>query len=459
MFDGVTAGPGEAEKEILVKKLIVVLVIAGVVAVFLYLRGGEEGAPEAAPETTTVKVERGSIVMKVSTTGRAVANLDVDIKCKASGEVMKLAFDVSDSVKKGDLLVELDPVDEERIVKQTQISLSASEARLSKARQNLKIARNDREAEKKRADAALKSAMARAQDAQAKFERVRQLLEKKLASQEECDTARAASLQAVAELVSAQVRVEEVKTQELALELKRQDVTLAAAQVESDKISLSISQQRLKDTKVYAPIDGIVSARNVQIGQIISSGISNVGGGTTVLTLSDLSRLFVFASVDESDIGKVKVNQPATITADAYPGESFAGRIVRIATRGVATSNVVTFEVRIEVLGEKKQLLKPEMTANIEIIADREEDALLVPVEAVFRMRGKRFATVQKADGATEEREVQVGITDGVNMAIASGLTEGEAVVVYKGEAESRWRSMSGTRRMMFMGRAGRKKK
>jgi multidrug efflux pump subunit AcrA (membrane-fusion protein) len=166
----------------------------------------------------------------------------------------------------------------------------------------------------------------------------------------------------------------------------------------------------------------------------------------------------VLASVDESDIGKIKSGLDATITVDAFPELSFKGSVVRIATKGVNVSNVVTFEVKIEVLGKMKSLLKPEMTANIEIVADKDDDALLVPVEAVSRKKGQRFVTVRKPDGTDEERTVIVGISDGVNMAIVSGLDESDKIVIRGGEVDSRWRQMSESRRMMMMGRTMRRR-
>jgi RND family efflux transporter MFP subunit len=236
--------------------------------------------------------------------------------------------------------------------------------------------------------------------------------------------------------------------------------------VQSNQIELTLAQQRVKDTVVVAPMDGVVSARNVQIGQIISSGISNVGGGTTVLVLSDLSRLYVLASVDESDIGKVEKGQRARITADAFPGTEFRGEVVRIATRGVNTSNVVTFEVKIEVLGPNKGLLRPEMTANVEIVAAEQPEALLVPAEALTRREGRRLAQVVRADGTLEERAVETGLGDGTQVEILSGLSEGETVGYRKGETESRWRSdgddrqrrtAARTQRMMMGGGGGRR--
>ena len=193
----------------------------------------------------------------------------------------------------------------------------------------------------------------------------------------------------------------------------------------------------------------------MQKGQIISSGISNVGGGTTVLTLSDLSRIFVLASVDESDIGKVLVGLPVDVTADAYPGKQFTGKVERIAPKGVNTSNVVTFEVKIEVLGKGKALLKPEMTANVEILVAQKDDALIVPAEAVSRKGRQQIAVVANDDGTTEERPVKTGISDGARLEITEGLKEHETVLVREAEAESKWRRSG--RPMLLGGRGGKR--
>jgi HlyD family secretion protein len=413
--------------------LIVVLIVGGL---WVSLGRGEAQNPAAQP--TTVQVTRGDIRLAVACTGRVVSNLDVDIKCKASGEVIKLPFDISDKVKKDDLLMELDPVDQQRVLHQAEVELSASQARLAIAKQNLTIAESTLTTDRKRAEATLQSAQVRAADTRAKAERMKQLLAKQLCSQEEADTAETTAVQSNSELTAAEVTMDELLIQEQALELKRQDVVLAQTQVESDVVTKTQTEDRLKDTKVVAPMDGVVVARDVQIGQIISSAVSNVGGGTTVLTLSDLSHLYVLASVDESDIGKVAEDQEAIITADAFPGKRFTGKVVRIATRGVNASNVVTFEVKIEVTGENRELLKPEMTTNVEIVATEKNDVLTVPAETVIRKGRKLLATVVKG-GKNEERTVEIGITDGMNTEVVSGLTEGETVVVHKGATDSRW--------------------
>jgi HlyD family secretion protein len=186
-------------------------------------------------------------------------------------------------------------------------------------------------------------------------------------------------------------------------------------------------------------MDGIVTSRPVQTGQIIASGISNVGGGTTLMTLSDLRRIFVMANVDESDIGKIKDGQKAIITADAYPGKRFTGKVVRVATKGVTNSNVVTFEVKIEIEGDGKNYLKPEMTANVDVQADRRENALLLPNETIQFGRQGYFVYKQDDNNSSGTRvAVKTGITDGLNTEIISGVKEGDKIII-PSSMQSRW--------------------
>lgn len=553
------------------KKFIFFLVFVGLLSGGIYFwKQKKKNGEKKGPEITKIQVERGKISLVVDTTGRVVSNLDVEIKCKASGQIEKLPYEVSEFVKKDKLLVQLDPTDEERRVNQSEVALSASQAKLAQAKQNLLIAQEKLALSRKKLEADLKSAEARAKDASAKAQRLKELLDKKLTSQEEFDTAHSAEIQAQSDLQNARIVGEELKLEKMSLRLKEEDVKLAEAQVQSDEIDLALARQRLKDTKVFSPIDGVVSVRSVQIGQIISSGISNVGGGTTMLTLSDLSRMFILASVDESDIGKIRVGQRALVTTDAYAGERFFGKVVRIATQGANSSNVITFEVKIEVFGKKKTFLKPEMTANVKIIAVQRTKALLVPSEAVYRWsrveekeekkaeQGKKIARmetqtgskegdpkknlsekgekpgakpeklegkqgsgsaqnpseekllaslglgegtggasgkktekkgrkkgkgrsesslgtdptaiysppVQKRyiqvvgkDGQLEEREIMVGINDGLKVEVLKGLKDGDVIAIIKQDADSRWRNnrfrMRG--RMMFGG--GRRRK
>jgi RND family efflux transporter MFP subunit len=426
-----------------VKKLaVLVLVILAAGGGFWWWKRSGDAKKAAEKTVVTAKVERGDVRQTVASTGKVVSNLDVEIKCKASGEVVKIPFDISQPVKQGDLLLELDPKDERQRVRQAEATLRASQARLVNAKESLGIAEETLASDRQKAEAALGAARARAADARAKADRTRELKEKKLASLEEFETASTAASTAAADLETANARIEELKTQSRALEQARQQIRIAETAVESGQIDLDLARQRLTDTRVIAPMDGVITARSVQIGQIISSGISNVGGGTTALILSDLSRIYALAAVDESDIGQVRVGQAVTVTVDAYPGRRFAGRVERISPRGVNVSNVVTFEVKVEVTAPEKNLLLPEMTANIEILVAEKAGVLLAPSDSIVRKAGKGTVTVQKADGTTEDRAVRTGISDGRRTEILEGLAAGETVVVRNG-ADSKWQGQS----------------
>ncbi|MBW1841124.1 MAG: efflux RND transporter periplasmic adaptor subunit [Deltaproteobacteria bacterium] len=445
------------KKQYLIFIAPVLVIAAG--SFWLYSNKTVETQPE---QWSNARVEKGPIHVTVSCTGRVVSNLDVEIKCKASGEVMKLPFDISDPVAKGDLLVELDPVDEQRKVNQSKISLASSQARLEQSRVDLQIAEKNLSVERKSIDVDLKSVEARARDARSKADRRTHLFEKKLTSRENKESMETEAIQAEVDLENAKIRIEELAIKAKELEIRRQNITLAEAQVETDNINLSIAKQRLEDTQVFSPIDGVVSERNVQIGQIISSGISNVGGGTVLMVISDLSRMFILASVDESDIGKVELGQKVIITADAFPGKRFMGKLERIGTRGVNVSNVVTFEVKIELLGKNRSLLKPEMTTNIEIAVAEKEEALQVPSGAILNNDQGHFVRIMD-NGNMKERPVRIGISDGVVTEITEGLNQGDTVAYRPDEAKSRWRSdpskqnlTSGRNMRMVVGGGGR---
>ncbi len=424
------------------KKTVIVgiLVVLGIAAYWKWGRAEKPGVGEQEAQQRTVKVERGNIELKVSTTGRVVANRDVDIKSKASGQIIRFPYDISDAVTSGALLAELDPVDEIRNVTQREAALASAKARLEQAKLDYQTALVNMETQTSSALAELAAATIRERDARSRLAREEELYSKGLTTKESLDAARSEAASAANQLRQAEVKVAQTKNLPRTVETKRQDILLAEADVKRAQVDLQNAQQRLRETKIFAPMDGVVTAKMVQEGQIISSGISNVGGGTTLMTLSDLSRIFVNANVDESDIGKVKLGQKATITCDAYPGRRFRGRVVRIATKGTNNNNVVTFEVKIEVEGEGKELLRPEMTANVEIQADRKEDVLLLPNEAVQYGRMGYYVETKKEDDPTTtvRKPVKTGITDGLQTEIVEGLKEGEEVVV-PANIQSRW--------------------
>lgn len=427
------------------KKFLLFLIILGAcaaVAGYVYKKRMPNLSEQAAGQQMgpkKIEVERGTIDLRVSTTGKVVSNLDVEIKSKASGQIVSLPFDVSDVVTSGALLCELDPVDENRNVAQQEAQLEASRARLEQAQQQLNIAQADVDTGTSTALAELDAAKVKYSELQSRMERQQDLYRKRLVSSEELDILRSEVSAAERALKNGQVRVAELRNLPRTVELRKQDVILNKTEVTRAEISMDNARQRLKETKIYAPMDGVITSRPVQTGQIIASGISNVGGGTTLMTLSDLSRLFIDANVDESDIGKIREGQKAVITADAFPGQRFTGEVVRVAAKGATNSNVVTFEVKIEVDSSGLNILKPEMTANVDIQADRKEDVLVLPNEAIQFGRGGYYVMLDKDNNTSGVRTmIKPGITDGLNTEIISGVEEGDKVIL-GGSVQSRW--------------------
>lgn len=428
------------------KKFVFLLILVGAISAgstyYYRVKKGKEIAAEAATQTTQQKTEtvkRGTIDLKVPTTGKVVSNLDVEIKSKASGQITQLPFDISDTVTSGALLAVLDPVDENRNVAQRAAQLDASKARLVQAEQNLEMSQMDVDTGTSTAMAALEASRIKFKEVSSRMSRQRDLYAKRLISSEEFDILRSELSTAENNLRQAEVRVEELKNLPRTVELRKQDVILNKVNVDTAEIEMDNARQRLQETKIYAPMNGVITARPVQEGQIIASGISNVGGGTSLMTLSDISRLFVNADVDESDIGKIKEGQKVAITADAFPGKRFSGEVVRVAAKGVTNSNVVTFEVKIEISKDGLIYLKPEMTTNVEIQADRRENILILPNEYIqFDRTGNYFVDKETSSSTTEKTIVQTGITDGINTEVLSGLKEGDTVAI-AGESTSRW--------------------
>ena len=416
---------------------IIFLIIVVVAAWFLFFRDGN--GDEEAPEFTTISPERGSIRRTVAASGSVTSNLDVEIKCKASGEIISLPFDISDQVSEGDLLLELDPEDEQRNVELARVNLRETQARLSRASENVDVARMNLDASYDLAEADINTTEAQAGVTEQNAERIRELYGLGFISEQEYEQALADLEVSQIQVDSAEVRYNNLEADEASVDLMEKDVVIASASVESAQISLEDALQRLEDTRVYSPMNGIVTAKFVQIGQIISSGISTTTGGTTVMTISDFSRLFINANVDESFIGQVETGQRVIITVDAFSGQSFEGIVDRISPVGENVSNVVTFETRIEVTSENKNLLMPEMTADVEIVVAEKQDVLTIPSSALQREGPNYFVMVADGGGEGERREVVIGINDGNKVEIVSGLSEADVVLVSQADEGSVW--------------------
>ena len=325
-------------------------------------------APVAqAPDSAAVTVPPSSAPSEpapLCVTGRVTAHCDLDVKSKTSGQVLSVAVDIGDSVKKGQLLIELDATDAARQVQRAEATLDASRARLAQAEENLTIAQLSLESLQTRAGACIRSAAAKAVRARSKADRFKATLNKNVISREEYDEAEAAAVEASANLDISRVQLEDAKTQERVLALRREDVACAHAQVTIDEILLIEAKQRLTDTKIYAGMDGLVTGRYAQPSQIVSAGSSSAE--TRLLTLADVSRLYVTVAANAGQFGQIRPGQAASVRTEACPGEAFEGRVIKVAPRGNVGGAEVTFEIKLEILSANRRLLKPEMPVCVE---------------------------------------------------------------------------------------------
>jgi HlyD family secretion protein len=385
------------------------------VALVLVVAGAVWGISALTGASTTLDpaqiavVERGTMRRSVVATGRVEPITKVEIKSKANGIIEKLYVDVDQLVQPGQVLAELD---RENLT-----------ARLRQARANLQGAEAAHEA----ADAQLKKNEIEAQSPDVEFARrnsvrAQQLFDQKLVSQSSLDEARNALEQALNRQAAAQGQ----------LVISRARVTEAIANVAQSRAALESAEEELANATIKAPIRATVLTRDVEIGSPVSSILNLGANGTLVFTLGDIERVFVRGKVDEADIGRVRIDQPAHITTETFRDRVFQGRVTQISPIGVDKDNVTTFEVKVSIDNPGKEL-KANMTANAEIILEEFPDSVLVPEAGVFYDdRRNSFVDLADASSRTGRKRVpvQVGVGNGTKIQIVRGVSPGDTVVL-----------------------------
>jgi HlyD family secretion protein len=295
-----------------------VILIAGAVAARSLLTRSK---PKIAVAYETV--ERRDITMSVESNG-SVEPIDlVEVKSKASGQILKMPVQVGSVVKAGDLLAQIDKVDVQNQYDQAAAALQAAQTKVTIS-----------SAQSKRSDALYAEQIITA------------------------DEHEAATL----------------------------DLANAQSQLVKARTDLDIARQRLADATVRAPIEGTVLAQPVAVGQVISSATSSVSGGTTLLQMADLRRVRIRALVSESDIGSVHPGQEASVQVDAYPQRTFRGVVEKIEPQAVIEQSVTMFPVLVSISNEDGVLL-PGMNGEVTIVADQRNGALAVPLDALRTMK------------------------------------------------------------------------
>ncbi|OLE83374.1 MAG: efflux transporter periplasmic adaptor subunit [Acidobacteria bacterium 13_1_20CM_2_60_10] len=354
-------------------------------------------------------VERGDLARVVVATGKIQPLSKVEIKSKASGIVKKLYVDYGDRVKAGQVLAELDKVQLEANVREAQANLQAAQAALEAA--NSTLERNKVDAEGPDVPF-LKSNMERAENMYKDG-----LISKSLAEDAEKNYQLALNRQ-----MSAQRNIA----------VSRAEMAKAEAQVSQSKAALERVEEDLRNSTIVSPIDGLVLSRDVNVGDAVSSILVLGSQATLLMTLGDVSEVYVQGKVDEADIGKVYLNQSARIVVESFKEKKFVGKVTKISPLGKEKDNVTTFEVRVSIQNSTGEL-KANMSANAEILLEEKKNVLMAP-EAAMIYDKDRNASIElpdaKAQNGKRKVAVKLGISNGVKTELLAGLSEGQQVIL-----------------------------
>src|SRR5215831_11854228 len=406
--EAVVNGSGNGRKKRRKRIIIISSVLIGVLLLIIVTVAFSRGTTKIDP-SKLAKVEKGDLAKSVVATGKVEPITKVEVKSKASGIVKKLVVEYGDHVKQGQLLAQLDKVEIEAQVEQSRAALQAAEASLKGAQADYERARVDAEGP----DVPL---LKRA------YERALGMAKDGVVSQSALDDAEkdyklAVNKQSVAR---AQVTVLQAK------------IAQSEAEVAQDQANLKQLLEQLSYTDIVSPITGIVLSRDVEVGDAVSSILVLGSSATLVMTIGDTSQVYVKGKVDESDIGRVYLGQPARIKVESFKDKTFKGVVTKISPMGVEKDNVTTFEVRVSIDNPGGEL-KAEMTANAEIILDEHKNVLQIPEGAIIYDKD-RNASVEVPDskGKDGQRKVaiNIGISNGAKTEVLKGLNEGDQVIL-----------------------------
>ncbi len=366
---------------------LVVLAVVGIVS-------ASRSRTEIDPSKLAT-AEKGDIARSVVATGKIQPLTKVEVKSKASGIVKKLYADYGDTVREGQILAELDKETLQAQVREARAQLLSAQAALQRTR-----------VEAQGPDIPfLRSAV----------ERARRLYEQGL--------------------ISTNVLEDAQKEYELALNKQRaahSNVSVNEAEVARARATLERADTDLRNSTIVSPMTGLVLSRDVEVGDAVSSILILGSQATLVMTLGDVTSVYVLGKVDEADIGKVYMGQQARITVESFKDKKFVGQVTKISPFGKEKDNVTTFEVRVSIENPGGEL-KANMSANAEIIREEKKDVLLVPDSAIlYDKERKTSVEVPEPKGENGRRKVavKVGISNGVKAEVLEGLKPGDKVVL-----------------------------
>jgi len=393
------------------RRTVWLLAAAGVILLALAVRVGR--GPSGVVVDTGPVARRAVFTSMVTASGQIVAQRYADIGSSVMGRLVELRVKEGDAVSAGQVVARVDAV-------QAAASASAAQARAKGAESDARAAADALQA----ARADLDAARARAQEAQLTLRRTRELRGDGLVPAADLDRATAA-----ADTADAQVRGAEAAANRLVQARESADRRVAEARADSVRVA-----DILAKTDILAPIGGVVTRLPVQEGEMVVMGIQGQLG-TTLMTISDLAAIDAEVKVAEADVLRVRLDQPATVTLEAVPGEAFPGRVVEIGASAlpIAGSGAAAREFKVKVrLAAADRRLRPGLTCDAEILVAERRDVLVVPLQAVVLRPGPggaERAGVFVASGRTVRfQPVTTGVIGGLDIEV-SGLDAGAVVV------------------------------
>src|SRR5213594_1024046 len=370
-------------KRILGLSAVILLVAVGVWGYFYVQSRGQGQGYRLA------RVERGPLTAAVSATGNLNAVITVQVGSQVSGQIRELFVDFNSVVKKGQVVARIDPETFEAKVNQAKAEVNSAVAMVLNQQAQVERSRADVQ-NAKAALAEGKAQTAKAQvavvDTKRDFDRKSALFKRELIANSDLDSSQAGYDSAVAALDAARAKEDSlaagIGSAEAQFRVAQAQLVASQATVEQKQAALAQAQVDLDHTRITAPVNGIVVSRQVDVGQTVAASLQ----APVLFTIAqDLTRMQVETSVDEADIGRIKVDDRATFTVDAFPGETFVGTVTQIRKAAQIVQNVVTYTVIVAVNNRAGQLL-PGMTANVKLVVAQKPSALKVP-NASLRFR------------------------------------------------------------------------
>ncbi len=378
----------------------------------------------------TAQVAKQTITRTISATGTLQAVTTVQVGTETSGTVSQLYADFNSQVKKDQVIARLDDSQFLAQLQQANATYLSSQAAVQAAQNNVTSA-----------DAAVQSAQANVDrmhaalvDAQTSYERTRQLVEAKVEAVMTLQTADSTKAQAAAAEQQAIAQLNQAKAQ---AQGSRSQVAQAQAQAAQAKAAVNLAQVNVDHTIIKAPIDGVVVARNVDVGQTVAASLQ---APTIFLIANDLTQMQVLANIDEADVGQLRQGSTVNFTVDAYPKDVFHGIVSQIRLSPQTVQNVVTYTAVIDVRNSDLKLM-PGMTANVTVTVGQRENVTAIPNQALrfhpdqtpAPASQKRNATVvwKVVNGQLQSVPVRLGMSDGIYSEVVSGdLTAGDKIAL-----------------------------